>query len=70
MILTGQNFFWGGSLLICKKLQTMDLGFYRDLLFLFIWKFSAGLIGDDIFRWEVIIIGPPETAYEGFVSIL
>lgn len=27
--------------------------------------FSAGLIGDDIFRWEVIIIGPPETAYEG-----
>lgn len=25
------------------------------------------MIGDDIFRWEVIIIGPPETAYEGFV---
>jgi len=28
-------------------------------------KFSAGLVGDDIFNWEVIIIGPPETAYEG-----
>lgn len=26
------------------------------------------MIGDDIFRWEVIIIGPPETAYEGFVK--
>lgn len=27
--------------------------------------FSAGLVGDDIFNWEVIIIGPPETLYEG-----
>lgn len=27
--------------------------------------FSAGLVGDDIFNWEVIIIGPPETPYEG-----
>ena len=28
-------------------------------------SFSAGLVGDDIFNWEVIIIGPPETLYEG-----
>jgi len=28
--------------------------------------FSAGLIDDeDIFRWEVMIIGPPETLFEG-----
>jgi len=28
--------------------------------------FSAGLINDeDIFRWEVMIIGPPDTLYEG-----
>jgi len=27
--------------------------------------FSAGLVGDDIFNWEVIVIGPPETLYEG-----
>jgi len=28
--------------------------------------FSAGLIDDeDIFRWEVLIIGPPDTLYEG-----
>ena len=29
------------------------------------YKFSAGLVGDDIFNWEVIIIGPPETLFEG-----
>lgn len=23
--------------------------------------FSAGLIDDDIYRWEVVIIGPPDT---------
>ncbi|KAB7498237.1 Ubiquitin-conjugating enzyme E2 G1 [Armadillidium nasatum] len=28
--------------------------------------FSAGLIDDnDIFKWEVLIIGPPDTLYEG-----
>ncbi|KAL0114341.1 hypothetical protein PUN28_011535 [Cardiocondyla obscurior] len=28
--------------------------------------FSAGLIDDnDIYRWEVLIIGPPDTLYEG-----
>jgi len=28
--------------------------------------FSAGLIDDeDIFKWEVLIIGPPDTPYEG-----
>jgi len=28
--------------------------------------FSAGLVDDsDIFRWEVLIIGPPDTYYEG-----
>lgn len=30
--------------------------------------FSAGLVGDDIFNWEVIIIGPPETLYEGKID--
>merc|ERR1712107_840524 len=34
--------------------------------------FSAGLIDhDDIYRWEVLIIGPPDTLYEGgFFKIL
>uniref|UniRef100_A0AC35TR91 UBIQUITIN_CONJUGAT_2 domain-containing protein n=1 Tax=Rhabditophanes sp. KR3021 TaxID=114890 RepID=A0AC35TR91_9BILA len=35
--------------------------------------FSAGLVDDnDIYRWEVLIIGPPETIYEGgfFKAIL
>lgn len=28
--------------------------------------FSAGLIDDvDIYKWEVLIIGPPDTPYEG-----
>ncbi|CAE1276177.1 UBE2G1 [Acanthosepion pharaonis] len=26
--------------------------------------FSAGLIDDDIYRWEVVIIGPPDTLFE------
>ncbi|EDW42274.1 ubiquitin-conjugating enzyme E2 G1 [Drosophila sechellia] len=30
--------------------------------------FSAGLVSDsDIFKWEVVIIGPPDTLYEGGV---
>ncbi|KAM9061489.1 ubiquitin-conjugating enzyme E2 G1 [Monodelphis domestica] len=30
--------------------------------------FSAGLIdGNDLYRWEVLIIGPPDTLYEGGV---
>uniref|UniRef100_A0A3B3DBB4 Ubiquitin-conjugating enzyme E2G 1a (UBC7 homolog, yeast) n=1 Tax=Oryzias melastigma TaxID=30732 RepID=A0A3B3DBB4_ORYME len=30
--------------------------------------FSAGLIEDsDLYRWEVLIIGPPDTLYEGGV---
>lgn len=28
-------------------------------------SFSAGLVDDDIYKWEVIIMGPPETYYEG-----
>jgi len=27
--------------------------------------FSAGLIDDDVYHWEVIIMGPPDTYYEG-----
>ena len=32
--------------------------------------FSAGLVGDDIFNWEIIVIGPPETLYEGNLHAL
>ncbi|KAI6176705.1 Ubiquitin-conjugating enzyme E2 G1 [Aphelenchoides bicaudatus] len=35
--------------------------------------FSAGLVDDnDIYRWEVLVIGPPDTLYEGgfFKAIL
>jgi len=28
-------------------------------------SFSAGLVDDDIYKWEVIIMGPPDTFYEG-----
>ncbi|VDD97325.1 unnamed protein product [Enterobius vermicularis] len=27
--------------------------------------FSAGLQGDDIYKWEVLVMGPPDTLYEG-----
>ena len=27
--------------------------------------FSAGLVDEDIFRWQIIILGPPDTMYEG-----
>ncbi|OHT14151.1 Ubiquitin-conjugating enzyme E2 15 [Tritrichomonas foetus] len=29
--------------------------------------FSAGLVNDDIFKWRVTLIGPPNTPYEGGV---
>ncbi|EYB95858.1 hypothetical protein Y032_0155g3057 [Ancylostoma ceylanicum] len=35
--------------------------------------FSAGLVNDDdIYKWEVLVIGPPDTLYEGgfFKAIL
>uniref|UniRef100_A0A915C2R3 E2 ubiquitin-conjugating enzyme n=2 Tax=Parascaris univalens TaxID=6257 RepID=A0A915C2R3_PARUN len=34
--------------------------------------FSAGLQDDDIYKWEVLVIGPPDTLYEGgfFKAIL
>uniref|UniRef100_A0A914V2N0 UBC core domain-containing protein n=1 Tax=Plectus sambesii TaxID=2011161 RepID=A0A914V2N0_9BILA len=35
--------------------------------------FSAGLLNDDdIYKWEILVIGPPETLYEGgfFKAIL
>lgn len=28
-------------------------------------SFSAGLVDDDIYKWEIIIMGPPSTYYEG-----
>jgi ubiquitin-conjugating enzyme E2 G1 len=28
-------------------------------------SFSAGLVGDDVFKWRVTVIGPRETPYEG-----
>ena len=46
----------------------MDLGFNLIPYSFSLYSSSAGLIGDDIFRWEVIIIGPPETAYEGYFA--
>ena len=27
-------------------------------------SFSAGLVDDDIYKWEVIIMGPPDTEVE------
>jgi len=46
------------SLLLSKQL--------RELKKSSVDGFSAGLIDDDdIFKWEVVIYGPPETIYEG-----
>lgn len=28
-------------------------------------SFSAGLVDDDIYKWEIIVMGPPSTYYEG-----
>ena len=30
-------------------------------------SFSAGLVDDDIYKWEVIIMGPPDTEVEKFL---
>lgn len=38
---------------------------YHNMLKNPVEGFSAGLIDDDFFKWEVIIIGPPDTFYEG-----
>jgi len=47
-----------GSLLLNKQL--------RDLKKSSVDGFSAGLIDDDdIFKWEIVIYGPPETLFEG-----
>uniref|UniRef100_A0A1I8EJD7 E2 ubiquitin-conjugating enzyme n=1 Tax=Wuchereria bancrofti TaxID=6293 RepID=A0A1I8EJD7_WUCBA len=32
--------------------------------------FSAGLQGDDIYKWEVLVIGPPDTLEGGFFKAL
>jgi len=46
------------SLLLRKQLQ--------ELVKHPVEGFSAGLISDeDIYKWEVLIIGPPDTLYEG-----
>lgn len=33
--------------------------------------FSAGLVDDsNVYEWEVVIVGPPDTLYEGKLIIL
>eukprot|EP01137_Pigoraptor_chileana_P020750 Opistho-2@83544 len=47
-----------GALLLRKQLQELSKNPVEG--------FSAGLIDDnDIYKWEVMIIGPPDTLYEG-----
>ncbi|XP_065197437.1 ubiquitin-conjugating enzyme E2 G1-like [Sycon ciliatum] len=47
-----------GSLLLRKQLQELNKNPVDG--------FSAGLLDDDdIYKWEVMIIGPPDTLYEG-----
>jgi ubiquitin-conjugating enzyme E2 G1 len=66
------------SLLLKKQLAELmkspDSGNCHDILFFALIEihmsictgFSAGLVDDnDIFKWEVLIIGPPDTLYEG-----
>eukprot|EP00063_Salmo_salar_P017260 XP_013992095.1 PREDICTED: ubiquitin-conjugating enzyme E2 G1 isoform X1 [Salmo salar] len=44
------------------------VGWHRELNKNPVEGFSAGLIDDnDLYRWEVLIIGPPDTCYEGGV---
>jgi ubiquitin-conjugating enzyme E2 G1 len=38
---------------------------YQNLLKNPVEGFSAGLVNDDLFKWELIIIGPTDTFYEG-----
>jgi len=48
------------ALLLAKQL--------RDIRKTPVEGFSAGLVNDDsVFEWEIIIIGPPDTLYEGGV---
>ncbi|KIH59298.1 ubiquitin--protein ligase [Ancylostoma duodenale] len=47
--------------------------FFIELRRLPVEGFSAGLVNDDdIYKWEVLVIGPPDTLYEGgfFKAIL
>ncbi|KJE95386.1 ubiquitin-conjugating enzyme E2 [Capsaspora owczarzaki ATCC 30864] len=47
-----------GALLLQRQLQELNRHPIEG--------FSAGLVDDsDIFKWEVMIIGPPDTLYEG-----
>lgn len=53
------------SLLLSKQLRELNKNPVNG--------FSAGLIDDsDIYKWEVLVIGPPDTLYEGgfFKAIL
>ncbi|KAI9027887.1 ubiquitin-conjugating enzyme/RWD-like protein [Hyaloraphidium curvatum] len=45
------------SLLLKRQLKELQKGGSEG--------FSAGLVDDNIFEWEVLIIGPPDTLYEG-----
>uniref|UniRef100_A0AAF5DDR8 UBC core domain-containing protein n=1 Tax=Strongyloides stercoralis TaxID=6248 RepID=A0AAF5DDR8_STRER len=47
-----------GKLLLQKQLQELQKNPVDG--------FSAGLVNDDdVYKWEVLIIGPPDTIYEG-----
>lgn len=49
-----------GALLLMKQLQELNKNPVEG--------FSAGFIDDDdVYKWEVVIMGPPDTLYEGGV---